>query len=161
VTGSILLGRSHIEYGDLALLHPAPELVALDGLHRTPGVQILTRNLVDLRESRLGEPTQREEELADLVVREPVLDVEPPFLCIDLSSRAEHLQVLGRVCDRDAGQLGQRLHGTRPLTQEVEELEPLRSRDGFPNPRELLVDRILEPPVGRRHALQVFNWILE
>ena len=48
--------------------------------------------------------------------------------------------------------LGERLDGARALAEQVEQLEPLGRRDGLAEPGELLVDAVLEPPMGRRHA---------
>jgi hypothetical protein len=57
-------------------------------------LEVLAGDLLDLGEARLGEPAQREEEPADLVVREAVLDVEALLLRVDEARGAEHLQVL-------------------------------------------------------------------
>ena len=155
MAGAVLLGRTDIEHGDLAALHAAQELVALDGLHRAALLEVLARDLVDLGEPRFREPAQRDEEPADLVVREAVLDVEALLLRVDESRGAQHLQVLRSVGDRDGRLLGERLDGARSLAEQVEQLEPLGRRDGLPEPRELLVDGVLEPPMGRRHT---FNY---
>jgi hypothetical protein len=50
--------------------------------------------------------------------------------------------------------LGERLHGARALAKEIEQLEPLGRRDGFPEPSELLVDAVLELPMERRHSFK-------
>jgi len=154
MAGAVLLGRADIEDGDLAALHAAHELIPLDSLHRSARFEVLARDLIDLGESRLREPPEREEEAADLVVREAVLDVQALLLCVDESSGAQHLEVLRSIGDGDGGLLGECLDGARALAEQIQQLEPLGRRDGFPEPGELLVDGVLEPPMGRRHAVK-------
>ena len=151
---AVLLGRPDIEDGDLAVPHAAQQLFALDGLHRSALLEVLARDLLDLGEARLGEPAQREEEGADFVASQAVLDVETLLLGLYESRSAEHLQVLGSIRDGDAGLLGERFDRPRALAEEVEQFEPLGSRDGFPKPSKLLVDAVLEPPRERPHALK-------
>ena len=56
--------------------------------------------------------------------------------------------------------LSEDLDRARPLTEEVQQFEPLRCGDGLPEPRELLVDAVLEVPVGR-HLTQVLKQLIE
>src|SRR5262249_57963778 len=77
VSRAVLLGRTHVEHGDLAVPHSPEELRSLDGLHGSPGLEVLAGDLVDLGQARFGEAAQGEEELADVLARESALEPEP------------------------------------------------------------------------------------
>jgi small multidrug resistance family-3 protein len=49
--------------------------------------------------------------------------------------------------------LRQRFDRARPLTQQIQKLDPLGSRDRFPNPPKLLVDAVFEPPMWGWHSV--------
>ena len=115
-----------------------------DRLERAPSLEVLARHALDLREPRPRERAQRDEEVRDLLVGQPVLDVEALLLRLDEPRRAQDLEVLRRVGDGDAGLLGERLDGARALAEQVEQLEPLRGRDRLADAGELLVDLVLE-----------------
>src|SRR5690606_27947926 len=72
----------------------------------------------------------------------------------------EHLEVLRRIGDRARGLPGQALYGPRALGEQVQQLDALGRGHGFTQPPKLLVDRVLEPTVGR-HRIQVFKRLLD
>jgi hypothetical protein len=53
--------------------------------------------------------------------------------------------MLRGIRDRDGCLLGEGLDRARALAEEIEQIEPLRGREGLPEPRELLIvkDRTL------------------
>jgi hypothetical protein len=110
------------------------------------------RDLLDLGEPRLSEPAQPDKEARDVVAGYSVVDIQPPLLCFDEPRSPKDLQVSRGVGDRESGLLGEHLDATRALTKQVEQLETLRRRDGFPELGQLLVHAVLEPPVGCRHC---------
>ena len=148
----VLLDRTNVEHRDLAAAHAAHQLVARDGLERAPSLEVLARHALDFGEPRPGQRSQRDEEVCDLLVREPVLHIEALLPGVDQACGAQDLQVLRRVADRDAGEAGQHLDGAWPLGKQVEQLQPLRGRGRLADPGDLLVDLVLELPLGPGHA---------
>jgi hypothetical protein len=66
--------------------------------------------------------------------------------------------VAGGVRDRHARLPRQILHGPLALSQQVYELQTVRIRQRFPDPRELLEQLILEQPI---FAIHVFNILVK
>ena len=158
VPGAVLLARPHVEHGHLAAAHAAQQLGAAHRLHGLAPREVLATHLLDLGEARLGQPPQSEKELADLLVRQPVLDVEALLLRFDQARPAQDLQVLRGVGEADVRLRRQRLDRARPLAEQIEELEPFRGRQGPAEASKLLVDVVLEAPLRSGHALtQVFK----
>src|SRR5262249_38510266 len=143
-----------VEHGDFPGSHAPKEFLPFDGLHRAALLEVLPRDLIDLRKTSLRQSAQGDEEPADLVVGESVLDVQTLLLGVDEPSSPQHAQVLRRVGDGNRRLLGENLDGARALAEQVQQFEPFRRGQGLSETRELLVDRIFEAPMTRTHALK-------
>ena len=130
----------------------AKQLVTGDGLHRVAPPEVLASYELDFGEATLREAPKGQEELADVLTGEAVLDVQTLLFGLDQPSRTKNLEVLGCVCDREGRLIGEHLDGPGPLTEQIEQLKPLRRGDRFSQARKLLVDGVFEVSIGRSHA---------
>ena len=56
----------------------------------------------------------------------------------------QDLQVLGGIGDADSGLFGKGFYGARALAQQLQQLDPLGRRGGFPNAGKLFIHTILQ-----------------
>lgn len=104
-------------------------------------------DLLDLGEAPASELLQAPDQGADVLVGEAVVDERAFAARLDEPGLAERPQVRAGVLDRGGTLVGQQLDGLLPLTQQVQELDPLWTPEGVPDTRELAVEGVLEFPM--------------
>ena len=92
--GPVLLAGTYVDEGYLTLSHPPKKLFTAHRFHSAALFEKLPRDLLDFREPGFGQPAQRMEEAADVLIRETVLDVQALLLGVDEACGPEDLKVL-------------------------------------------------------------------
>jgi hypothetical protein len=149
VRSPVLFGRPHVEQrhfsGPDALDQPTP----VDGLETASLLDEGASDLLNLHETVLAEAPQRPDEIRDAAVGDPVGHEHTSLLRFDETGVPQDLEMLGGIRKREAGFLGKRLYGTRPLREQVEKGEARATPESVPDPRKLLIQRM----VGRHMSL--------
>src|SRR6185436_18103588 len=137
------LDRPHIDQGDRSGLEAAHELSAIDRLEIVAADHVVTDDSIQLGEPRFHGAAQREPELLDGVICDPVEDARAFPTRIDEPRPCENLEMLRSVGDRESGRASQSIYGALALQEKIEQLKPSGSGERLGDPRELLVDALL------------------
>jgi len=131
--------RAHVEHQDLLVPQPAEELVAGHRLQGAHVAEIAAGGPFDP-----GDPGSREvldppRENGDLLVGEPVVDLDPVPAGGDKPGGGQGVQLGGGVGHLHAGGGRQLLDGALSLGEQVQQFQPHRVGERLADPGELLV----------------------
>src|SRR6266568_6667945 len=131
--------QRHISRADAATQRRLVDLLELGALGEE-----LSLDALHLREPRLGHPSEGEEELRHLRIGEPARDEEPLLVRLDEPRGSKDLQVLRGVREAHVREPREDVDRARSLREQIDELDPVRTRERLGYARELLVDGVLE-----------------
>lgn len=115
----------------------------------------LSDDLRDLAQLTLGNGPQCQPEPEHALVRQSVDNAGSLPLCFDEPCRAQGLQVLRGVGDRDLELGRKRIDVAWRLGKQVEEFQPLTAPERSPHARELLVQPLFEDSVCHVSTVRV------
>src|ERR1700681_1766005 len=155
--GCVFLVRTNVEQ----CCPHVRERIARCGERRDPGLARAEVRFLGVRDGRIDrfrDGTQLDEQSEHRRAGRPVMRERTATLHRDEAATREYLEMLRRVRDREAGLGGEILDRTRPLRNEVEQLEPMPVREGRGDACAGGVHGILEaafPPWRRRSVRHI------
>lgn len=100
VTCAVLFDWTHIQNRDFSTPHAAKQLIPSDSLQRSTLLEVGAGHLLNFSQSRLCQLTQQHEEATDLLIGQPVLDIEALLLGFHKSRRPQDLEMLRGISHR-------------------------------------------------------------
>src|SRR3990172_2337179 len=151
VSGTVLVPGPHVEDGGDPLSDTLEEGAAVYGFHPGASFEKAPRDLLDLRQPVLGEPSKASEEHADRLVGYAVDHEAPLFLGLHQTGRAQNTQVPRGVRHAQGGLFRQHLDGLGGLAQQIEQLQALWTACRPAYTGELREDGVFKVSVLVRH----------
>jgi hypothetical protein len=161
VPRGVLVRRPRVENDDICRARSLQQIGHRDGLGVRAVGKMFADEAIEFRAALLRHLSQRNAQLGDGVIGEPIPHEQLFFPAVNESRTPERLEMLRGVGERYSALFRERLDRAAALCQQLEELDPDRTRQRLAQLGEVPVEAVLEVTMCGVGLIQVINSLLE
>src|SRR5258706_6294770 len=157
----VLRRRPRVEHNHAFRPRSSQKLVHLHGLGVRALAEMLADQPVQVRQSVFGDGSDRRAEAENGGVREAIRDEQAVLSTLNQCGLSKRLKMLRSIGERKTHFGRQGVNGPFPLSEQFQNLEPMRTGERFADAGELPVQSVLELAVSITGHNQVINRLLD
>src|SRR5216110_3137144 len=157
----VLRSRPRVEHNHAFRSRSFQQLVHLHGLGVRALAEMLADQPVQVRQLMFGDGSDRRAEAENGGVREAIRDEQAVLSTLNQGGLSKRLKMLRGIGERKTHFVRQGVNGPFPLSEQLQNLKPMRTGERLADAGELPVQAVLELAVSITRHSQVINILLD